>query len=491
MANEAAALVDRVLPAVPVRQWVLSLPFELRALAALDAKVLTALSRIFADAVGRWYRRWAERAGVGRGDGVRPGAVTFVQRFGSSLNLNVHFHTSFLDGVYVRDASGPLAFHEAPSPTREDLDGVVRDVHRRALRWLERRGHLGRPPLEERSNEAALPSPIEACAAIATQRGTMRTLAEEARGSDLTARSSGAEVEGPRREASASEHGGFNLHASVRIAADDDLGRERLCRYGARPALSLERLRVLPGGRIAYRTKKVGAGRAKHRLMTPLELLARLAALVPPPRYPLVRYHGVLAPHATWRREIVPRPPVEESPHHEASAHVGRRERSCRAPGDDAASPRGASRRRDEREGRRGEAARPNAPSMSSISTVCDTTVESHAPHATLARETTPREDVTRLTPNIIRVRHWSRLLGGLLYASSPRVRWSELLRRTFDVDVLACPACHGRIQIVETVADKSAARRVLERLGITPDAPSAVRARDPTTLDGDEPEAA
>jgi hypothetical protein len=34
--------------------------------------------------------------------------------------------------------------------------------------------------------------------------------------------------------------------------------------------------------------------------MTPLELLARLAALVPPPRYPLVRYHGVLAPHATW-----------------------------------------------------------------------------------------------------------------------------------------------------------------------------------------------
>jgi len=54
MANEAASLVDRVLPAVPVRQWVLSLPFELRALVALHAKALTALSRMFAEAVGQW-----------------------------------------------------------------------------------------------------------------------------------------------------------------------------------------------------------------------------------------------------------------------------------------------------------------------------------------------------------------------------------------------------------------------------------------------------
>jgi hypothetical protein len=34
-----------------------------------------------------------------------------------------------------------------------------------------------------------------------------------------------------------------------------------------------------------------------HRLMTPIEFMARLAALVPPPRFPLVRYHGTLAPH--------------------------------------------------------------------------------------------------------------------------------------------------------------------------------------------------
>jgi len=47
MANTAAHLVDRVLPAVPVRQWVLSLPFELRALAAFDAKVLRVFVQMF------------------------------------------------------------------------------------------------------------------------------------------------------------------------------------------------------------------------------------------------------------------------------------------------------------------------------------------------------------------------------------------------------------------------------------------------------------
>jgi hypothetical protein len=169
MANEAATLADRVLPAVPMRQWVLSLPFELRALAAFNAKALTALSRIFADAVGQWYRGWAERAGVAHGDAARPGAVTFVQRFGSSLNLNVHFHTCFLDGIYVRDATGHLVFHGAPPPNSDDLEGVVRIVHQRSVRWLTRHGHLERPPLEDRSNEAALPSPIEACAAIAAR----------------------------------------------------------------------------------------------------------------------------------------------------------------------------------------------------------------------------------------------------------------------------------------------------------------------------------
>jgi hypothetical protein len=44
--------------------------------------------------------------------------------------------------------------------------------------------------------------------------------------------------------------------------------------------------------------------------LTPIELLARLAALVPPPRHPLLTYHGVLAPHSKWRSAVVPEPPT-------------------------------------------------------------------------------------------------------------------------------------------------------------------------------------
>jgi hypothetical protein len=88
------------------------------------------------------------------------------------------------------------------------------------------------------------------------------------------------------------------MHASLTIGADDDLGRERLCRYGLRPPFSLSRFRVLRDGRISYRVKKSSRRVSRCRIMTPVECVARLCALVPPPRYPLTRFHGVLAPRA-------------------------------------------------------------------------------------------------------------------------------------------------------------------------------------------------
>jgi len=62
-------------------------------------------------------------------------------------------------------------------------------------------------------------------------------------------------------------------------------------------------------GNVSYRVKKASRGRVTERVMTPLEALARLAAIVPPPRYPLLRFHGVLARRHRWRARIVPQPP--------------------------------------------------------------------------------------------------------------------------------------------------------------------------------------
>jgi Putative transposase/Transposase zinc-binding domain len=295
MANGAAHLVDRVLPDVPVRQYVLSLPYERRRLAAFKADVLTALARIFVEATFVSYRARAKREGI---DGAECGSVLCVQRFGS-LNLNVHFHVLVLDGVFTRDPPGRVLFHLAPAPTAEDLSAIVERTQRRAMAWLRRRGYMDERPLEDRSDEPEAQTALDACAAIAIGRGQVTTLtrpgAADAADEDHERTSDEAAV--------AVEHQGFNLHAGVRIEAGDDLGRERLARYALRPPLSLERLRRLPGGRIAYRLKYVSRGRGKHRLMAGMGFTARLAAIIAPPRYPLVRYGGALAPRSKWRRE--------------------------------------------------------------------------------------------------------------------------------------------------------------------------------------------
>ena len=91
------------------------------------------------------------------------------------------------------------------------------------------------------------------------------------------------------------------------MAADDRTALERLCRYMARPAVASARVSVLLDGNVAWRVKTPRSAVATHRVMTPMEFMARLSALVLPPRTPLVRYHGVVAPDSPWRVAVVPR----------------------------------------------------------------------------------------------------------------------------------------------------------------------------------------
>ncbi len=93
--------------------------------------------------------------------------------------------------------------------------------------------------------------------------------------------------------------------------------------------------------------------------------------------------------------------------------------------------------------------------------------------------------EVIMLAPNILSVQHWDRLLGGLLYATSARVDWASLLRRSFSVDVLECPKCHGRLRVVAVITEREPVRRILSHLDMPTEAPPPSRARDPT----DEPD--
>jgi hypothetical protein len=91
MADTAAHLVDRVFPEVPVRQWVLSLPFALRYRLAHDAPLVSDVLQIFVRTIFASIRRRARIPASNRQ--ARCGTVTFIQRFGDALNLNPRFHT--------------------------------------------------------------------------------------------------------------------------------------------------------------------------------------------------------------------------------------------------------------------------------------------------------------------------------------------------------------------------------------------------------------
>jgi len=118
MAHTAAHLVDRVLPHVGIRQWVLTLPYPLRYRCAYDARLTSDVLRAFVRALFASLRSRARRAArAGDAPPTQCGAVTFVQRFGSALNLNLHFHTLALDGAYrykPRPGAAPITFGKGP-----------------------------------------------------------------------------------------------------------------------------------------------------------------------------------------------------------------------------------------------------------------------------------------------------------------------------------------------------------------------------------------
>ncbi len=122
--NEGALkLTDYVLPDVPLRQFVLTMPFPLRFPLAFDGKLLGQVVRIFTDTVATWYKRRHVDRGLPAGES---GAVTVIQRANSDLRLNPHLHTAFLDGVYSPDGDGKgQMFHPAPAPMQQEIEALV------------------------------------------------------------------------------------------------------------------------------------------------------------------------------------------------------------------------------------------------------------------------------------------------------------------------------------------------------------------------------
>ncbi|MBM3484967.1 MAG: transposase, partial [Alphaproteobacteria bacterium] len=294
MAERAAHLVDHVLPDVPVRQWVLTLPYRLRYVLAWRHDLCRRVARILHGAIERHLRTWAQAHGVAH---PRGGGVAVLQRFGGSVNLNVHVHALLLDGVFARAAGGGLRFHAAPAPSSTDVAEVLATIVPR-VRALLTRHDLD----EDDASDPGDASPVLADWAATSVEGLVGAGAARRRPTRLGA----AAIATSHAQAPChAQWEGFDLHAGVRVPAGQRDRLERVCRYALRPPLAEERITTTPDGDVAVHLRRPWGDGTTHLVFEPKAFLARLAVLVPRPRVNLVLYHGVLAPRAAWRREVV------------------------------------------------------------------------------------------------------------------------------------------------------------------------------------------
>ena len=321
MAEWAAHQVEHVLPAVGVRQWVLTVPWARRFLLARYPSLIRGVLGITTTEIFRWIRE--DLARLGRGGG-HTGSVTVVQRFGSALRLNVHYHILVLDGGYSGDADGRLTFHRARKPSTADVQELVTRIALAAERWLALQGH---GPDDEVDTDPEDGQELLQAASLAGKVGLGRRAGHRSRRVVVLG---GREYALPALCATSS---GYNLHAAVSIGPRDREGLERLCRYLCRPALAKSRLERRADGQVVLRMKRAWSDGTSAMVFSPAEFVARLAALVPPPQKNAVIYHGVLGGNARLRSRVVPKSdPEAESDSGSAAlvAEVGRPHRRRR-----------------------------------------------------------------------------------------------------------------------------------------------------------------
>ena len=303
MAEMQVHLSEQVLPEVPIRQWVLTVPKPIRYVLAYNREACSAVLNIFLGCVSRWLKRQAKKQfGLASVADAHPGAVTAVQRHGSAADLNVHFHSLVTDGVFIEAAGGGRpVFKALQAPSPEDVASLSWEMCQRSIDWLRQHNlWLDADPVDD---QLAQEQPLLAACATASLQG--RVLFGNRAGSGILRLQNPLLAE--RLPQSQPAGSGFHLHAAVRAAANDTQAKATLCRYIVRPPIANDRLTVLADGRVQLRLKRAWSNGTTHMVFEPLDFIARLVALIPPPKAHQVRFHGVFAPHHRLRKSIVPR----------------------------------------------------------------------------------------------------------------------------------------------------------------------------------------
>jgi hypothetical protein len=234
---------------------------------------------------------------------AKTGGITLIQRFGSALNLNVHFHMLLLDGVYTINRYGKCRFQYVSAPLSDELISLVHTISHRIARILERQGLLER---DMEQSYLTLEGDDDPMSQIHVHSITYRIAVGAQQGQKVFTLQTLPPSDNESNEAQIGQIAGFSLHAGIMARRDQRKKLERLCRYICRPAVSEKRLAMTSGGRIRYQLKTPYRDGTTHVFFQPLDFIARLAALVPKPRVNLTRYHGVLAPNSKHRVLVTP-----------------------------------------------------------------------------------------------------------------------------------------------------------------------------------------
>jgi hypothetical protein len=224
-----------------MRQWVISFPKRIRYYLQTDA-ILQAVLRIVMDEVRKRIIACSPKI-----VDAQFGAISFIQRFGITLNLHPHFHLVVADGVFEKK-DGSFQFHEV-FLTPDDITDTQDNICKRVLKFFAKHDWI--------------------------EKGEVEKMLE-------------------------SENSGFSLDAKVRIESWDREGLERLIRYCARPCFASENLRW-NGPWLTYRLPKPTHTNKTFIQLDPIEFINKIAALIPPPRRHRHHYHGVFAPNAPLR----------------------------------------------------------------------------------------------------------------------------------------------------------------------------------------------
>jgi hypothetical protein len=427
MIDTAAWLTDHVLPEVPVRQWVLSLPHRVRYACAFDHRITQCIRRIVVRALTTFYCADARTRAIAN---ARAGAIVSVQRFDSALRLNVHLHSLWPDGVFTCSLRKRAEFHPARQITDTDVQDLVRKIRDRVLRLLRKTGKWN--DIDGADQDASDPSLFDTLRAAAIQGRT--ALGHDAGRADPRIGQGTQVANNFTAGKLCATLDGFSLHAAVRVDACSRDRLERLCRYAARPPIVHERLSLTSSGKVLVKFKKPWRDGSTHVVLDPLTLLERLAALIPAPVVKLITYHGVFASAFPLRDTVVPPPPEQQDTcHHPAAA-------ACSAPSADHSHA--------------ADDAGPNACPLTHAP--APETPATPAPNAALPAPTKPRPK------------------------PRPRYAWAELLRRVYLADVLCCPNCKGRRRLLAFITDRDSIRAILTHLGLPTQPPTIAPARAP-----------